>query len=211
MKRQSGTTLISILVAACIVGASAFISVSQSSKSFETLKKSKDIVIAEQYATELIEFLKYHLPDQLKEYLTLNPMRTLCPTCKPYKLCAHINYLDRDNPPYHIMNKDPIADLPPDSGLEGPSPETAANRYYQIFVADVVGSVNSEALKMNTAFCTQAANQIFLYGRTAQIGEALGLKAGERLFLKVGVSWVPRGKGVKDAKEVVVTSLMPEY
>ena len=160
-------------------------------------------VLAESYSVELLEYLRSQTPKQLKANFSINPIDAKLP---PYKLCAHINLLNRTEGV--LLNKDPIASLPI-SLLDGATEKTRANRYYQIQVANVVGDAADDSIKVTTNYCNKTAKDIVFFGEAPAMGQ-VALAAQERFVLTVGVSWFQKDKKGDNIKQVVVSSLLPE-
>lgn len=180
-----GFSILSVVVATAIVGAafaySQINTVSLRKVSLETADK----VIADTYATELLEYLRSQPSVDLIEYLKTNPSGG----AGIYPLCAHINIIDRRNAA--VINPDPIAALPANP-LDGTTPQLRSNRFYQVNVIDL----STMTIKTDP-YCN----------RTALTMPALS--ASERLLVTVGVSWVPKGQVAANAKRVTMSTVLP--
>ncbi len=207
-RNRRGIGIISVLISVLII-ISATVFFAQGSVSAR--KQSKllhDQSLATAFATELMEFLRSHTDDRLREYLGINPFTRngTCPTCLPYKLCSHINLLDRNAGV--LLNEDPIAALP-SSVLDGPNSKLAPNRWYQVQVVDLARNIGGGLGDMNIRkdLCGISAKDIKFKGGT---GGALELKTSEKFLVTVGVSWIPKNGSVADVERVVLTSILPD-
>lgn len=181
LSNRRGVTLISAVVAAVIVAGSAFIAFSALNQSRGVSLGNSEQLVAQLWASELAEFFRgHHSSALLKTYLQTNPVGG----ANPYPLCSHINILDRVSK--KIANPDPLAELPPQSGLN------EANRFYQVHV------VNLDTLQIvKSPYCSQTA--------TAAV-----LGANERFLVTVGVSWLPRSGGTTtEVRRVVQSTIVP--
>lgn len=194
----NGITIIELVVALGLILGSVFYFCHSLSSSRKAALHVRDTVIAESYATELLEFLRSHTSDQLKQYLAVNPIN---PTFNPYFFCSHINILDRAAD--KLLNENPIATLPQVSSLPG-SGNLRPNRYFQIQIVDI------KSLAINKNRCANTAKEVYIFGRTPVLpGETIALQADERFLITVGVSWIPSDQSLQNVKRVVLTSLIP--
>ncbi len=195
----SGISVVSALVSMAIVGL-AFVLYSRGIETSRALvKNSRNSVLAEVWASELLELFRAMTTTQTLTYLSKNPYypgAALCPptctsgcpdACFPYTLCSHVNLLDRSNA--STLNQDPLAQLPPLS-LDGGSTATATNRFYFVQVVDV------STLTPNTSYCGQTPTPSTV------------LATNERLFVTVGVTWV-LNQDVSNVRRVSLTTLIP--
>ena len=143
-------------------------------------------------------------PEQLKANFSKNPIDS---KLEPYKLCAHINLLNRDDGV--ILNEDPLARLPPIT-LDGNTAKTKANRYYQIQIANIKGDDKNDAITVNKDRCANTAKDLYLNGNAPAKGETVELGPDERFVITVGVSWLQRDKKGDNVRQVVLSSLIPE-
>lgn len=173
------STLCSIVILSIGFGIASH-ALSLSRKSAARLSKT---LIAEAYAMELVEYFRSQTNGRLAQYLNENPVNG---ALSPYKLCAHINLLDRTTG--ILLNEDPLAALPPLSALDGATLGTKANRFYQVQVVDTI------SLTVNTTKCGMAAG-------------APG--PNEKYFVTVGVSWVTPDNPSEPPHRVVLTTLLP--
>ncbi|MBI1859319.1 MAG: hypothetical protein HYR96_00160 [Deltaproteobacteria bacterium] len=204
MKSNRGSQMLYLIIASVIVimGVLYF-----SQSLMYSRKQSVELnhtVIAENYAAELLEYLRSQTPQQLKANFSKNPVNA---TLGAYKFCAHINLLNRTDGV--TLNLDPIAALPP-SVLDGATPQTKANRYYQIQIADIEGTAASDSITVNKNYCANTAKEVFLYNIPQGAGETVGLLKNERFIITVGVSWYQRDKSGNNLKQVVLSTLIPE-
>lgn len=175
----------------------------------KTVVQKTRTVAAELVATELLEFFRAQTPERIKEIMSFNPFdpdKDLSPA--PYRLCAHVNLANRapSSPPNQILNLHPLAALGSDSALRllGNAP----NRYFQIFIAEVRGASENTPITIRTDLCNRTLREIYLYGKTPQTGETVGLSEYERLLVSVGVSWEENAP-VKEVKHVALSSIIP--
>ncbi len=143
-----------------------------------------ETLVAEFYATELLEFFRAQSKNALRTYLTN----------KPYRFCAHINILDRQGAIHSILNPDNIALLPSPNYLDGSTPATESNRYYQIQTIDLA------TFELNGG------------SGKPRCGESFGtssLLPNESYLVTVGVSWIPKRNSISSVKRVVMSTLIP--
>ena len=155
----------------------------QSRKQQQVISQS---VVAELYASELIELFRAMGAGGLSDYFEDNPRNA---SFSPYFYCAHINLMDRESGT--LLNEDPLAALPY-SILDAGASAFRGNRFYQIQVIDI------KTLTLNLDFCRHSADT------------APDLGADERFLVTVGVSWIPRGKKRSDVKRVVLSMVIPK-
>ena len=201
-----GSSILQIIIASVIAG-TGFLYFGRSILS--SRKQSLNLheaVVAESYATELLEFFRSHSDTELKKYLEKNPITGSAATKKLYKLCAHINILDRKG--NKLLNEDPIAALPLNS-LDGITPDTRANRWYQVQVANITGDAAKDEIKIRKDLCAATAKEISFNG---QPKAAFLLTNDEKFLVTVGLSWYGKGKNPeeKELKRVVLTTVLPD-
>jgi hypothetical protein len=229
LKSNRGMSLVGVLVGAAIaaVGLIFFI---RSSKSVQVQARHlHERVVAEAYATELLEFLRSHEDIVLDDYLSRNPFLSgvSCPASDPdpcpYKLCSHINIIDRATG--NIINRDDIAALPDDPNLNPLFRSEAAlkpNRWYQVQVVNLASPVTQGTggcpagpkdcgrITVRTDLCANGTDEIKFPG---QAGAGTALSSSETFMITVGVSWFPRDiqnpDVTQDVKRVVLTSVIP--
>lgn len=210
MRKQSGSTLITVAVSGVILFSSLFYFLRGLGQGGMASASLQNTTVAEWYAMELLEFLRSHRNDQLKGYLQENPFKkTTCSQCGPYPLCAHINYLDRKE--NFIVNEDPIAELPTSNPLNAGDGPLRANRFYQVSIVDAVGDAEHDEMKLQKQFCAYTANQICLANLEPTAEEKIKLKPNDRFLITVGVTWVPKGKTIAEEKSVVLSTLLPDF
>lgn len=180
-----GFSILSLVIATAIVGA-AFTYAQINNVSMRKIGlETADKVIADTYATELLEYLRSQPSMDLIEYLKTNPAGG----AGVYPLCAHINIIDRRTAA--VINPDPLAALPANP-LDGTAPQLRSNRFYQVNVIDL----NSMTIKTDP-YCNRTALNL------------PGLTASERLLVTVGVSWVPKGQAAINARRVTMSTVLP--
>lgn len=186
MLSQRGSTLISVAIASIILVLGVLYFQRSSNSLRKIAAQADDKLIADAYAAELLDLFRGYSTDDLLNYLKTNP--TGAGTA--YPLCAHVNLLDRTTG--KVLNRDPIAALPPENLLEGVGPTKKANRFYQVHIVDM-----STLTIKKSPFCNQNAN-------------TLGARAAhDRLMVTVGVSWVPNGAPVAAVRRVVMSTVLP--
>lgn len=207
---RRGVSLISLIVVSAMIAGIIFLALQNLRTNDAVAAKVENTVVAEIYATELLELFRSMGSADLAGYLANNPYRpplnpsgscsgctnctepacAACRQCERYFLCAHINILDRASAGGTVVNPDPLAALPANNLLDGNTPATKANRFYQVQVIDPI------TLAADASVCTS---------NTASIS----LLASQRFFVTVGVTWVPHGKTVADSERIVMSALIP--
>lgn len=200
---RRGDSLISVLLSvfAILVGFVWFAR-SQSSAGRASAGLQSNLV-AEAYATELLEYFRSQTPDRLKANLATNPISA---TDAPYPLCAHVNLLDRPDTTAAktiLLNEDPLAALPVPNALDGSDARRAANRFYQVQV------VNLKTLAVRKDLCGLTAAQTLLFGRAPTGMETGSFTVDDRFLVTVGVSWVPKDRNADDVKRIALTAVIP--
>lgn len=193
-----------------------------------------ETLLAQAYATELLEYFRSHKPERLKSYLEINPIkRESCPNCPitgcgtalcvscsacpfgGYKFCSNINILDRT---YFVpltlatntLNADPLAELPQPNPLDNQGPTGRANRWYQIQIVDV----SATPLAPRKDLCAFNATEICLFkpppNPCTGIPGPQRLNQYEKFLVTVGVSWIARSKTPGELKRVVLSTIIPD-
>lgn len=143
--------------------------------------------LAHVYASELLDrFRSIESSTALLKRLQVNPMAR---SRGEYSYCSPVNFFDRENNKFD--NADPMATLPNSTLDTGPG-AMRAFRYYKVQV------INMDNMSQNTKVCSK------------KFGQPLELNPNERFMISVGVSWVPEGHPISDAKEVVITTVLPD-
>lgn len=180
--RPRGFVVLASVFAMAIFTFSVFVFFGSLNSTKKTSVADNKKVVAEFYASELLELLLSRPSAGLRANLSPNPVSASLPG---YKVCSHINLLDRSSGV--ILNRDPLAALPAESPLQGVGAGNAANRFYMVQVIDLA-SLNPRKDLCNTAFSALPP---------------LGLT--ERLYITVGVSWVEKN----DVRRVAVSAAIP--
>lgn len=228
-RSNQGLSMPATILASAIAATGLFYFI-QSTRSMTLQAKSlHEKVVAESYASELLEYLRSHEEIRLDTNLATNPFAsspycTANPTeCAPYPYCAHINILDRTTGT--IVNEHPIAALP-DSPTENPlfrgEAKFKANRWFQVQIVDLADvvltsdpSCNSTTkdcgkITLRTEHCDKNAAQTRFPKQAA--GGATVLNPSETYLITVGVSWLPRKVAqptMDDVKRVVLSTIIP--
>ncbi len=200
---RSGSTLLSVVFAAVILAAGIVGLLMTQSMWRDKAIALNETIIAESYATELLEFFRSFTDDGLRDYLSKNPINGNTTVAGLYKFCSHINLLDRTSGT--ILNGDPVADLPPDNRLD--ARQGRANRFYQVHVVNIAGTAAQDELIVRKDLCARTAKEIYFYNRTPDAPIQLG--KDEKLFVSVGVSWMTRTKRPM-AKRIVLSTFLPD-
>ncbi|MBI4403289.1 MAG: hypothetical protein HY537_03970 [Deltaproteobacteria bacterium] len=186
-----------IIVLTLLIGAS----VSSSVRAMAMRVRNRQV--AEAYAAELLEAFRSKTGTTISDYLKKNPATGS--TTALYKLCAHINILDRNassGTNRVLLNSDPNADLGT-SPLDGPTADLAANRFYSIQVINILNNPPT--------FESQHCNKVF---GTPDDGTHYDIaddsRINERLFITVGVSWVPKGGDKMNPERLTLSTVIPE-
>lgn len=200
-RRRDGFSVISSLISMVILLVVAL----QFSRSVASVRKLNSQIQQNlqfgMYASELVEYFRSMRPNQVFAHLGVNPVTGATDVHSLYKLCAHINVLDRESG--ILANSDSIAALP--EGLTRQKSktnfDTRPNRFY------IVQIVNLKTLQVNKTFCDRTTRKPG--GSLMTTGD---LGPDERIQVTVGVSWVtPSGPESSQGavERVVLTTVIP--
>lgn len=198
--KERGATLLSVLIGSTITALGIYCFITNASLSVKSAAKMHDSVVAEAYVSELLEFFRSFKARQLREYLKKNPLTLSTSVTDLYKLCSHVNILDRDT--NKLLNDDPLANLGPStfaSSLRLP------NRFYQIQIVDM------KTLALNSDLCDKTAAQIYFYGESIPVSlpSKYQLKQSETFLITVGLSYFERTRSNPDVQRVVLSAVLP--
>lgn len=180
---KRGVSIISVVISSAIVVSAIVFAQSGNRGLLQVQQHSQERLIADGYATELLELLRSYSTADLVNYLKTNPAGG----ASPYPFCAHVNILNRAT--NKIYNRNPIAELP-ENPLDGPKGK--ANRFFQVRVVDM----KTLAVK-NNPYCAQNAQTM------------TALAADDRLLVTVGVSWIPK-TGKAGVQRVALSTVLPK-
>ncbi len=202
MRRFSkGSTEILAAIAATVAAGIVLYSVATLTKATSSVAtQDLETVVADAYASELLELFRSETPTGFEAHLITNPVNS---SLGAYPLCAQINIADTSTSG-NILNRDPLADIvsaPITSGsstLLPPYREIATatgpgqnlpNRFYQAQVVDMT------TLQVDTSYCGQTITPTFSLG------------TNETYLVTVGVTWnsVTQNK----IRSVVVSDVLP--
>lgn len=192
LKRRGGF-LVGTLAAAAICVFALFYTLRALDPIRKTQAQTREMAIAQLFATELLETFVSLSSDQLQNILTADP------TLKLLNLCTYINMPNATNSA--TLNPLPIVNLPNGNPLDNQN--VLSRRYFKIEVIDV------KTLTPRTDVCAKLPSQIQLAGRSA-ISGAIVLTASETFKVTVGVLWKPKGEnpsGPYKRVEMSATSL----
>jgi hypothetical protein len=150
--------------------------------------RRREMMVAETYAVELMEFLVSHSSDRFQARTLSAPLNTAL-------LCTFINQRNRAN--NTVTNPVPFADLPQNNILEQAG--FPANRYFKVDIVDV----RTRAVRNDV--CALRPGQVQLPGR-AVAGTTLNLNQGETFRFTVGVEWKSRVKALTSPIRLEVAS-----
>lgn len=182
---RGDTFLTAILAAALIAGGFFFFSRSMVVRS-KSADQSSRKVLAEGFASELLEYFRSLSSSKLNHYIQNNGN---------YPLCSRVNLLDRVTGVTALP--DAIADLP-SSALNNLEPNSQPNRSYLIQVADWNAASPANTLVAVAAACGTSAPYDF------------ALNSTHHYLVTVSVSWVPPGKTVLEAQNISLSTVLPE-
>ena len=168
LKDNSGSTLISVMIAGAIGVLLSMIFTQSLSYTRKAVIQFRNRAVAEDYATELLELFRSLSRDQINQYLMVNPVTSSNVPGDRYPFCAHTNLLDHASGQY--LNPDPLANLPPNLLNRGAIP-LLSNRFYQIQVVDLV------TMASKSVVCDTVAPYDFV------------ANPGDGFLVTVGVSW----------------------
>ncbi|MCB0418647.1 MAG: hypothetical protein H6617_10195 [Bdellovibrionaceae bacterium] len=181
---QAGYALLSLLVAGSILSLSVLFAQSSLLQVRVQQVRVNRRLIAQSYATELIEYFRSMTNDLLLSYLRRTPS-----AASPYSLCQRVNEVDRRTGTIRLP--DPLASLP-QSATDNPVwGLAAANRYYQVEVLDRL------SLTPVSAACGQSPSS---YTR----------RENESFFVTVGVSWLDTDRGESQPHELTLGMFLQE-
>ncbi len=178
-----GVSIISVVISSAIVVTAIVLAQTGNRGIHQVQQHSQERLMANGYATELLELLSSYSTNDLVDYLKTNPAGG----ASPYPFCAHINILNRAT--NKIYNRNPIAELPANP-LDGPKGK--ANRFFQVRVVDI----KTLAVK-NNPYCAQNATTM------------TPLTSDDRLLVTVGVSWLPK-TGKTGVQRVALSTVLPK-
>jgi hypothetical protein len=177
-QRKAGYSLISVTVASVIFFMGLLMFARSAASSRAESRDPMTRLLAETYASELLEYFRSLSTAQMSVYLSTNPYTKLGTIRDRYPLCSYVNLLDRRHPPHaNILNRDPLAVLPP-TPLDAGDGELAANRYYQVRI------INVRTNMIRTDVCGAIPPYEFDFEN----------RPNERYLVTVGVTWMAENK-----------------